>query len=191
LALFALSCGGPSGAREKYAGEIASRNIRRGAYVFHHTCAACHRGRVNPEGYAWEPWQMRRQVREGNLVMPPIPTSLVSEEDLEAVLAYLTTIGAVSGELPAAPVWGRPVEPDAPVERADMDGGLVADGSLPDAAVDGGVAMDGSAAVLDAPIDARTIGDATGPLDTVDAARPDARAEPARGLATPERQRRP
>jgi mono/diheme cytochrome c family protein len=85
-------------------GRIMSRDIERGEFVFHHTCAACHRGRVNPSGYGWEPWRMRRQVREGNTLMPPLSEGLVSPDDLEAVLAYLTTIGAVDAELPPPPV---------------------------------------------------------------------------------------
>ncbi len=87
-----------------YEGRIMSRDVERGRFVFHHTCAACHQGRVNPSGYGWEPWRMRRQVREGNHLMPPLTSELVTEDDLESVLAYLTTIGGVDGELPPPPV---------------------------------------------------------------------------------------
>lgn len=100
---------------QQYGGAIASRDLRRGEHVFMYTCAACHEGRVNPNGYRWEPWRMRRQVREGNHLMPPLPRSLVSESDLEAVLAYLTTIGAVDGELPPP---DRPAAPE-PVDPSD------------------------------------------------------------------------
>lgn len=97
----------PVAIADRHQGDIASRDVPRGAVVFNHVCAACHAGRVNPRGYRWSPAQMRRQVREGNRLMPPIPASRVSEEDLEAVLAYLSTIQAVDGVLPAPP-W----EPD-------------------------------------------------------------------------------
>jgi len=90
-------------ARSQYDGEIRSREVSRGSYVFHHVCAVCHEGRVNPAGYGWEPGHMRYHVRQGNSKMPAISTSLVDDEDLEAVLAYLTTIGAVVGELPPPP----------------------------------------------------------------------------------------
>ncbi len=105
--LLAAACGGAQGPptafegeeQGLYAGQIMSRDVERGAFVFHHTCAACHQGRVNPSGYGWEPWRMRRQVRQGNHLMPPLSDELVSEDDLEAVLAFLTTIGAVEGAL--------------------------------------------------------------------------------------------
>lgn len=66
-------------------------------------CVACHRGRVNPAGYHWSPGQMRHQIREGNRMMPPISSHRLTDDDVEAVLAYLSTVGAIDGALPAGP----------------------------------------------------------------------------------------
>lgn len=53
---------------------------------------------------------MRMQVREGNHVMPPVRTNMVTDAELEDVLAYLSLTGAVVGDLP-------PVEADAQPAR--------------------------------------------------------------------------
>ena len=92
-----VGAGGPGA----YAGAIASRDVHRGAEVYTLICAACHAGRINPDGYGWEPWRMRRQVREGNHVMPAVRTNVVTDAELEAVLAYLSVTGAVVGDLPS------------------------------------------------------------------------------------------
>lgn len=81
-------------------GPIRSRDVGEGARVYIELCSACHRGRVNPRGYDWSPAQMRHQIRRGNEIMPPLPRELVSDEQLEAVLAYLVVSGALEGELP-------------------------------------------------------------------------------------------
>lgn len=70
-------------------------------------CAACHAGRVNPAGYHWTVAQMRHQIREGNALMPALRGERLSDERVEAVLAYLSTVGAIDGTLPPAP------DPDA------------------------------------------------------------------------------
>lgn len=105
IAVALVGCGARPPAEDlRYAGDIRSREVSRGAEVFAYICAACHDGRVNPRGYHWSPGQMRRQVREGNRLMPAIRPHLVSESDLEAVLAYLSTIDAVEGSLPPPPL---------------------------------------------------------------------------------------
>ena len=70
--------------------------------------AGGHAGRVNPRGYHWSPGQMRMQIREGNAVMPGIRAEYLDDNDMEAVLAFLTVIGAVDADLP----------PPSAVERA-------------------------------------------------------------------------
>src|SRR5688500_6793248 len=81
-------------------GPILSRDISKGGQIFLSLCTACHRGRVNPRGYVWSPGQMRTQIREGNRLMPPPTRELLSDAQVEAVLAYLSVQGALQGELP-------------------------------------------------------------------------------------------
>ena len=90
----------------EHVGPIRSRDAATGEHIFTTLCAACHGGRVNPRGYHWTPEHMRHQIREGNALMPPIPTHRLSDAQVEAVLAYLSTVGAVDGRLPP--------DPDAP-----------------------------------------------------------------------------
>ena len=80
-----------------YEGPIRSRDVAEGNRIYLTLCSACHRGRVNPRGYNWSPGQMRQQIREGNRLMPPVLPSLVSDEQMEAVLAYLSVTGAITG----------------------------------------------------------------------------------------------
>lgn len=98
----ASGCGGRIGAAGpgEYAGDISSRDVAGGYETYRLICAACHAGRVNPDGYGWEPWRMRLQIREGNHLMPPVRGHTVSDAELEAVIAYLSTTGAVVGEIP-------------------------------------------------------------------------------------------
>lgn len=122
MAVALVGCGGRPPAEEvSYAGAIRSADVARGGEVFTYICAACHDGRVNPRGYRWSPGQMRRQVREGNRLMPAIREHLVTEDDLEAVLAYLSTIDAVDGSLP------RPDPPEARASTPPSIGAQLAD----------------------------------------------------------------
>ncbi len=83
-----------------YEGPIRSRDVVEGGRIYITLCTACHRGRVNPRGYTWGPGQMRHQIREGNRLMPPLGDELLSDAQVEAVLAYLSVMGALEGELP-------------------------------------------------------------------------------------------
>ncbi len=83
-----------------YEGPIQSRDVAEGGRIYLTLCAACHKGRVNPSGYNWSPGQMRQQIREGNRLMPPIRPDLLTDEQVEAVLAYLVVIDAIDGEVP-------------------------------------------------------------------------------------------
>lgn len=125
-ALLVLACGCTPGMRPPneplldFEGPIRSRDVGEGGRVYIALCSACHRGRVNPRGYPWSPAQMRHQIRRGNEIMPPLPVEVISDAQVEAVLAYLAFSGALAGELPAAPVE-RPRP--APAEDAAFAGG--------------------------------------------------------------------
>jgi mono/diheme cytochrome c family protein len=103
----------PTQVDAQHLGPIGSRDVARGEHIFRTLCAACHRGRVNPAGYHWSAPQMRHQIREGNALMPALPAHRLSDDRVEAVLAYLSTIGAIDGELPP--------DPDAPVDEIAED----------------------------------------------------------------------
>lgn len=92
----------PEVVADPYAGPLRSRDVVEGGRIFLTLCTACHRGRVNPQGYHWSPAQMRQQIREGNRLMPPLRHQVLSDAKVEAVLAYLTVMEAIDGELPPA-----------------------------------------------------------------------------------------
>lgn len=100
-----------------YEGPIESRDVVEGGRIYITLCTACHRGRVNPRGYSWSAGQMRHQIREGNRLMPPLAEELLTDEQVEAVLAYLSVMGALDGELPALPANDDGLDLDA--EEAD------------------------------------------------------------------------
>lgn len=104
-----------------FEGPIQSRDVGEGARVYIELCSACHRGRVNPRGYHWSPAQMRHQIRRGNQIMPPLPPELVSDEQLEAVLAYLVVSGALEGELPPSDET-QPIDTSHDAAFAGADG---------------------------------------------------------------------
>ncbi|MCA9615146.1 MAG: cytochrome c [Myxococcales bacterium] len=84
----------------QYEGPVRSRDVITGLNIYQNVCSVCHAGRVNPEGYHWSPGQMRQQIRRGNRLMPPLGHELLSDAQVEAVLAYLVGTSAVEGALP-------------------------------------------------------------------------------------------
>ncbi|MCB9617694.1 MAG: cytochrome c, partial [Sandaracinus sp.] len=84
----------------QYEGPVRSRDVITGLNIYQTVCSVCHAGRVNPAGYHWSPGQMRQQIRRGNRLMPPLGHELLSDAQVEAVLAYLVGTDAVEGELP-------------------------------------------------------------------------------------------
>jgi mono/diheme cytochrome c family protein len=110
----AIGCGGggggsgqtTSGGEDAYAGPIASTDVALGQQRYEARCASCHGGGTGPElqNIGWDPARLRRQIREGSGQMPAISEARLSNDEMEAVLAYLQTIGAVSdaGAQPAA-----------------------------------------------------------------------------------------
>ena len=58
---------------------------------------ACHDGDAPAlANIGWSAARMRQQIREGEDNMPPISSNRLSSEELEAVLAHMVTIGAVT-----------------------------------------------------------------------------------------------
>lgn len=95
-----------SGGESAYAGPIRSSDVALGQQRYDSRCGnACHNsGGANPlNGIGWSAERVRRQVREGGNGMSAVPVARLSDDDLEAVLAYLVTVGAVAEEAtPAA-----------------------------------------------------------------------------------------
>jgi mono/diheme cytochrome c family protein len=128
VAVFALGgCGGGGTARSPdevlaaYQGPIQSSDVARGEEVFNNVCNSCHAGGAPAlQGIGWEAGRVRQQVREGGGRMPAIAASRVSDEDLEALLAYMTTIDAVTGELPTGAAPAEPTEGEG--EPAEGEG---------------------------------------------------------------------
>ena len=127
IACLLIGCGAsrpPDRVHVDLEGPIRSRDVADGSRTFHSLCAACHAGRVNPEGYHWSPAQMRHQIRLGNALMPALPEHRLSDERVEAVLAYLSTVGAIDGELPR-----EGVDPDDDALAEEELSGLMEDES--------------------------------------------------------------
>ncbi len=132
-ACLASACGPAGEVREpgevaaQYQGPIQSSDVARGEELFNGVCMACHGGGAPAlEGIGWEPGAMRQIVREGRGRMPAISESRLSGDDLEAILAYMSTIGGVTGGAQGAggEVTGEPMpeEPPEPME-GDLDEG--------------------------------------------------------------------
>jgi mono/diheme cytochrome c family protein len=94
-----------SGAESQYAGPIGSTDVAQGEARYHAVCASCHdNGAPAVANIGWTAEHMRRQIREGSANMPAIHEARLNAADLEALLAYLHSIGgvAVEGAAPAA-----------------------------------------------------------------------------------------
>ena len=80
----------------QYAGPVQSTDAAGGEELFQAACAPCHDEGPNLANIGWEAGRVRQQVREGTDQMRPVPESRVGAEDLETILAYLQSIGAVT-----------------------------------------------------------------------------------------------
>jgi mono/diheme cytochrome c family protein len=74
--------------------------IAAGGERFEAVCGLCHPGGEEDSGPSirdihWDAARMRAQIRNGSGRMRPISTARLSDEDLEKVVAWLGTIGAV------------------------------------------------------------------------------------------------
>jgi mono/diheme cytochrome c family protein len=100
------ACGGGGGAARDpgavaaaYAGPIRSTDVEGGRELYDNLCMSCHGGGAPAlENLAWTAAAMRQQIREGEGRMPAIPESRLSNDDMESLLAYMVTIGAVQNE---------------------------------------------------------------------------------------------
>ncbi|UJR79411.1 c-type cytochrome [Sandaracinus amylolyticus] len=88
--------GGEETAGGEYAGGITSTDVALGQEKYQSRCAGCHEGEApRLENIHWTPERMRQQIREGSGQMAAIPEHRLSADEMEAVIAYLNTIGAV------------------------------------------------------------------------------------------------
>jgi mono/diheme cytochrome c family protein len=92
---------GTSGGEVSYEGPVASMDTVGGEAVFQQFCNGCHPGGNEGRGPALvnenEPAaEVREQVREGGGQMPGFGEDRIDAMQLEALLAYLQTIGAVA-----------------------------------------------------------------------------------------------
>jgi mono/diheme cytochrome c family protein len=89
-----------SGGEAGYEGPIASTDAAHGKELFDTNCGDCHPGGESDVGPSLiaEPHtapRIRQQIREGSGKMRPFSEKRLSNEDMEAVLAYLASINAV------------------------------------------------------------------------------------------------
>jgi mono/diheme cytochrome c family protein len=109
----AVACGGSSeGAEEPeaehtsggdmalYEGPIKSTDVAHGKEAFDNFCGDCHPDGgedVGPSLIAdpHSPGRLRKQIREGSGKMRPFSEQRLSNDDMEAILAYLASINAV------------------------------------------------------------------------------------------------
>ena len=97
-----------TGGETSYAGPIASTDTAQGEARFNGVCASCHNnGAPQLANIAWTAEHMRQQIREGSAQMPAIHEARLSGPDMEAVLAYLQTIGAIGADA-ASPATTTP-----------------------------------------------------------------------------------
>ncbi len=92
------------GEAASYQGAVASTDTARGQQVYEAQCAGCHTADGDDDAYGpavagigWDPAAMRRQIREGEGRMPAFGEDKISADDLEALLAYLVSVGGVAG----------------------------------------------------------------------------------------------
>jgi len=110
LTVLAAACGGSAASPEgeessggdlsQYEGSVASTDVERGKEQFDSFCGDCHPDGEEDAGPSLiaephSPPQIRKQVRQGSGKMRPMSAARLSDDDLEAILAYLGTINAV------------------------------------------------------------------------------------------------
>lgn len=108
--LLTVGCGGGSekpegeksagGEAAGYEGPIASTDAAHGKQVFANFCDDCHPDGGSDVGPSLietphTPPRIRQQIREGSGKMRPFSEKRLSNEDVEAILAYLDSIKAV------------------------------------------------------------------------------------------------
>jgi hypothetical protein len=76
--------------------------VRVGRQWFNRRCDTCHPGGEedigpNLRSIRWPVVRMRRQIRQGSGRMRPIPPARLPDDKMDALMAYLSTIGSVRG----------------------------------------------------------------------------------------------
>lgn len=111
LSLGLSACGGGGGEEHgegssggedlsAYEGPLGSTDVAAGQAVYEANCEGCHPGGAEGAGpaitsLAWDPAHMRHQVRVGESRMPAFGEDRIAAGDLEHLLAYLQSIGAL------------------------------------------------------------------------------------------------
>jgi mono/diheme cytochrome c family protein len=101
---FAYACSkgeGESTTPVSFEGPIASTDVEKGAEVYATYCEGCHPGGAAGDGPAitglnWAPAAMRNQIRTGTKDMPSFDTDKISDQELEALLAFTVTLDATA-----------------------------------------------------------------------------------------------
>jgi mono/diheme cytochrome c family protein len=117
LATAVSACGATTPPQVRYGGRVVSGEVVRGEQRYRVICGPCHidhNDRRAPmlDSVHLTPWEIRRQVREGDEAMTAIPMRRLSDEELEAVLAYFVTTGtcigaAQDGSVPSSVAYAR------------------------------------------------------------------------------------
>lgn len=103
------------GEAANYEGPIASTDVERGTERFETFCGGCHPGGQEDVGPSLiadphSPARVRQQIREGSAQMRPFSAARLNDADMEAILAYMASIGAITPADGAA----APAEPTTP-----------------------------------------------------------------------------
>ncbi len=99
---------GTSGDEAAYAGPIASTDLAEGENQYEMYCSGCHPGgegsRSGPSilNIGITAGHARMQVREGGSHMPDFGEDEIGAEELEALMAYMATMGVLAVESDAA-----------------------------------------------------------------------------------------
>ncbi|MCB9661443.1 MAG: cytochrome c [Polyangiales bacterium] len=116
MAAMALMLGGCGGGGESsgegssggehvasYEGAVTSTDVSGGQQAYTDFCSGCHQDGNGGDGAApavhgigWTAAHMRQQVREGEGRMPAFNADVLSDEQLEALMAYLVSTGGVT-----------------------------------------------------------------------------------------------
>jgi len=95
------SAGTTAASLEDFDFPVGSTNVAAGTEVYAEFCEGCHPGGEEGDGpriagAGLSPSQVRWKVRSGGDDMPAFGADKISDSDLEALLAYGITLGAVA-----------------------------------------------------------------------------------------------
>ena len=115
--------GGGEADLSAYQGPIASNDVAGGEQLYNDICMACHASMSPLPNLGWSAPAMRRQIREGGDGMPAIGPDQMTDEQVEAVLAFMVTNGGVTADGGAAEPMGDDSMGEEPMDEASMDEG--------------------------------------------------------------------